>query len=300
MRKFICKLIIFAAILGVLDIAVGVSCKYLAGHAKGGETRLNNYICNELTDDIIIMGSSRGVHHYDPAILTDSLSLSCFNCSMDGNGIVLMYGRWKMLSERYIPKVLVYDILPAFDIYISDNHRYLASLRYYYNRPGIDSLFWSVDRIERYKMLSNFYRYNSSFIQLISDNLKAEPFPSGGYKPIDKEMVFSIAADEFDKRDQKCDSLKIRCLRQLVGECKSKGTRIVFMVSPMYGVTCDKALKPVKDLCKEIGVPLISHYSDTAYATHPEYFSDPTHLNRVGATKYTKDIVAELRKFVQQ
>lgn len=164
MKKFISKVILFLIGLVILDQLVGIGARYLVGHAKGGDTGLNNYICNQMEEECIIFGSSRGMHHYDPNIITDSLDMSCWNCSLDGNGIILMYGRYKMLSARYTPKMLIYDVQTSFDLLEGDNHKYLGGLRYYYDRQGIDSIFWNVDKTERFKMMSNCYRYNSQWL----------------------------------------------------------------------------------------------------------------------------------------
>ena len=171
MKKFVGKVLLFLVGLVFLDFLVGMGGKYLVSHAKGGDTGLSNYICRQMKDECIIFGSSRGMHHYDPNIISDSIGMSCWNCSMDGNGIVLMYGRYKMLSSRYTPKVLVYDVFSGYDLIAGDNNTYLGRLRYYYDEPSVDSIFWSVDEKERFKMMSYCYRYNSQWLQLISDNI---------------------------------------------------------------------------------------------------------------------------------
>ena len=154
MKKFVCKVVLFLIGLFVIDFVLGFGARYLISHAKGGDTRLNNYICHQMKEECLIFGSSRGMHHYDPHIIEDSLKLSCWNCAKDGNGIIL-----------------IYDVQISFDLLDGDNHQYLGGLRYDYDEPSIDSIFWSVDKTERYKMLLNGYRYNSQWLQLISDNL---------------------------------------------------------------------------------------------------------------------------------
>lgn len=75
------------------------------------------------------MGSSRASHHYVPEIISEKLGMSCFNAGQDGNGIILQYGRWKMLSERYTPKLIIYDINPGFDMVVNDNMTYVDRLK---------------------------------------------------------------------------------------------------------------------------------------------------------------------------
>lgn len=42
--------------------------------------------------------------------------------------------------------MLIYDVQTSFDLLEGDNHKYLGGLRYYYDRQGIDSIFWNVDK----------------------------------------------------------------------------------------------------------------------------------------------------------
>ena len=54
MKKFVSKVIWFLIGLVVLDVLVGLGARYLVGHAKGGDTGLNNYICHEMKDECIV------------------------------------------------------------------------------------------------------------------------------------------------------------------------------------------------------------------------------------------------------
>jgi len=296
MKKFISKVLLFLLGLVVIDTLVGIGARYLVVHAKGGDTGLNNYICHRMRDDCIIFGSSRGMHHYDPNIITDSLGMSCWNCSLDGNGIILMYGRYKMLSARYTPKVLIYDVQTSFDLLEGDDHTYLGALRYYYDEPGIDSIFWSVDKTERLKMLSNCYRYNSQWLQLLSDNVHPLRSDDKGYRPMDKTMAYRRNATPKKREEQyRYDPIKLHYLERLVKACKVRGTRLVFAISPLYNAHDDAVYQPLKSLCRRYHVPLLNHYCDRHFVDNADYFYDSVHMNRTGATRYTKMLVRELK-----
>ena len=109
MKKFILHILVFFAIVTAVDYVAGKVFRYIQIKA-GGRTGAEWYACKEMKEDIIIMGSSRAIHHYVPRIIADSLGMSCFNAGQDGNGIILQYGRWKMISERYTPKLIIYDV----------------------------------------------------------------------------------------------------------------------------------------------------------------------------------------------
>lgn len=153
------------------DSIIGWCFDFLSANNKGGETGRNCYIFNNTKEDILAMGSSRCSHHYIPKIISDSTGLSCYNCGYDGNGIIMQYAVWKMVSKRYYPKYIIYDVTPGFDIYTEqDNRKYLDKLKpFYYSNPEIDSVFWSVDKKERLKMISHSYQYNSNWLAIIGD-----------------------------------------------------------------------------------------------------------------------------------
>lgn len=298
MKKFICKVVIFLVGLGALDYVIGLGGRYLVDHAKGGDTGLNAYICRRMTEECLIFGSSRGMHHYDPNIITDSLGLSCWNCSQDGKGIFLMYGRYMMLSARYSPKVIIYDVCSSFDLLEGDNSTDLDYLRYFYGNPSVDSIFWDINQMERYKMLSSCYRFNSKWIQLISDNIHPLNSDDKGYRPMDKEMIYEPKVSKSASDDIRYDSLKLAYLEKLVVACQEKGTKLIFAVSPSYGQTDDTIYRPLKDICAKYNVYLLNHYCDSAFVANRRLFYDSVHMNRIGATLYSEALIKELRFYV--
>ncbi|MCD7713465.1 MAG: hypothetical protein LUI08_00815 [Prevotella sp.] len=238
------------------------------------------------------MGSSRAYRHYAPDVLEDSLNLSVYNCGLSANGIIGSYGLYEMVKARYNPDVLVYDIFTP-DLTVSDNHTYLGNLRYFYGNKAVDSIFWSVDKTERVKMLSRMYRFNSDFLETIREYVHPSTFFKKGFVMTDKEMTSEpMPLEEKDSFDY--DSLKLYYLERLINECEGK-TRLIFIVSPLYENPDDKILEPVKTLCKEYDIPLLNHYTDTAFIHYRDFFYDRVHLNARGATEYSKVVAGEIK-----
>jgi hypothetical protein len=133
MKNSISKIVLFFVIVAVIDICFGKGMDYMHAHAKGGITREMNDVCLNSQYEVLVMGSSRAHHHYVPEIFTDSLGISCYNTGKDGNGIILMYGIYQMVSNRYKPSLIIYDIAKGFDIYKNsidkDNTRYVSLLK---------------------------------------------------------------------------------------------------------------------------------------------------------------------------
>ena len=112
MKRFVIRLIVFLIIMFILDRGFGFTMAYLQNHAKGGYIGHHNYILNNSNEDVLIFGSSRAIHHYNPQVLLDSIGMSCYNCGQDGNGIVLFYGWWHLMKNRHQPKMIIYDVKP--------------------------------------------------------------------------------------------------------------------------------------------------------------------------------------------
>ncbi len=288
MKSFFLKLLLFLIGLFLIDMLIGYACDTLMANAKGGNTYRNNVIWNDVSSDILIFGSSRAVHHYDPGILTDSLGGSCFNCGQDGNGIIYNYARYQYIRRKKSPKIVIYDVTPAFDLLLGpDNHRYLGGLKPYYDYSGVSDVFCTVDKTEKIKMQCKSYKYNSIYLQFLTDNLfPKDEIGNNGFIPIEKELdTLKIGEQDvylhFDKQ-------KILFLNKFVEE--SVDTKVIFVVSPTWYGMKQEYFTPIKDLCKENGLLFIDYSNDTKYLHNNDYFSDGQHLNRKGAEKFSKEL----------
>lgn len=300
MKKFLFKTSLFFIILAIIDQAAGMVFSYCGKHAKGGYVGHHNYIANTAKEDILIFGSSRAIHHYNPSILSDYLNMSCYNCGQDGNGIILFYGLWQMIRERYAPKMIVYDVTLGFDLNAEvSNQKYLGWLRADYDRPGIKDIFILIDANERYKMLSQMYRYNSKFLQNITDYYHPVFGIGGnGFLPLKGELdTLRIRKGKMeDCKSFKLDELKLFFLKKLVDETKAADVRLVFAVSPSWYGANEEQLKPIAKLCREKCVELIDFSNDKKYTHQSKYFKDGNHLNARGADEYTRDILPMLEQ----
>lgn len=300
MKKFFRNILIFFAVVAVIDVAFGYVCRYLNNHSKGGDTKLHYYIANECDADILIFGSSRAFHHYDPRIIEDSLGMSCYNCGTDGNGVVFLYSRLLMMTERYTPKVIVYDICKNFDIEEGDNVKYLKWQKRYYDKVGVNDVFELVSANEKYKMWCQLYRYNGDFIQMLMDNIHPmQEFNVGGYRPVNKTMTYEPKITTNPKQASGWDPVKYECMLRFINICKEKDIKPIFSLSPSYGGNEYGCENLITELCKEYGIPFINHYKDSEIALNKDYFYDSVHMNEKGATVFSKKLVAELREYVE-
>lgn len=297
MKKFLLKVGLFFLALIIVDRALGMVFAYMGEHAKGGYVGHHVYVTDKANEDILIFGSSRAIHHYNPQIISDSLGMSCYNCGQDGNGIVLFYGLWQMIKERYKPKMIIYDVNADFDLYEGEsNQKYLGWLRMDYDRPGVKQVFTAVDPIERYKMMSMLYRCNSKFMQNITDFVHPVfGIKGNGYLPLKGELdKMKIREKKDDKSFKIADSLKLSLINKLIDE--TKDVELVFVASPTWYEPKETDYQPIRDICKRRGTIFLDFSGNEKFVQQDEWFKDGLHLNATGADEFTRDLINVMNK----
>lgn len=298
MKIFFKKLIIFIIIIICIDFIFGVIIKKIIKSAIGGETAVEKYISDGANEDIIILGSSRASHHYIPQLFGDSLGLSCYNLGLDGNGIILMYGRIKMILNYHSPKFIIYDIFPPFDINIGDdNVKYLDRLKWHYSDSSINKIFQIVDKTETYKMNSHMYRYNSKILQIINDTYQYSDDHHKGYLPL-YGIIDKFPQNNHKKERIPKDKIKLDFLEQLIIDIP-KDCKLIFTISPYYFQQNEEYINPIKILCDKYKIPLLDFSCDPFFNENKNLFKDSYHLNNEGAIIYTNYVIKELIKHIE-
>lgn len=301
MRKFVFKVLFFFAVIAIVDRAFGIAMKNVLQDTDKGDWGRNNYIFNDVNSDVIILGSSRAIHHYNPQVFSDSLGLSCYNCGEDGMGIFLMWARYQAIRKRYTPKLVIYEVFPEYDLLTnSDNQRYLKFLRPYNDLPVIKTVINDVCSNENMKLQSEMYRYNSFFLDIISQRI-SKPSPIARdytYSPLPLQMKDNPRKMIERKMCYSFDSLKISYLEDLILACKKDSVMLVFTASPKFASFSDDEFYPLKKLCRTYNVPFINQYCNAVYRDNSAYFADVSHLNKKGAEMFTVLLVSNIKEML--
>lgn len=295
MRKFITKLLLFLSLVLLVDFVVGSFGEYMVSHSTKGSSYQVRYISNDISDSILILGSSRAVHHYVPSIITEKTGMSCYNVGHDGSGIIYNYGIFSVITSTHKPRYVIYDICPKYDLFKDDNSRYLANLKLYYGHPNIRKLFEDINWKESIKMTSNMYKYNSRLLELFSDyrgnTVKKENLR--GYLPKFNTMSYVAKPNPDFIYEHETDEQKLKYLEMLIDECDSLKINLIFVVSPCYKYSNDDLLKPIKAIAKSKHISFVNHFSDTYISTDSTWWADGVHLNDNGAKKWTLFLTEE-------
>lgn len=297
MKKYLRNIILFFAILVIIDFLFGKACQFMNDHSKGGGIKSRYYVCKESTEDVLIFGSSRAKHHYVPDIIEDSLGMTCYNTGEDGNGIILSYGFLRMITNRYQPKLIIYDV-SGFDIYEDDNTKYLDLMKPYYHEPGIDSIFWTVNPKSRLMMLSNLYRYNTTCLRVFGNFIHPMNTYPKGYLALNGVMDYE-PDHKASKQNQKVDLVKLHYFQSFIILSELNHIKLVCCVSPSYKSKRDETYyAPIVEMCKQYNIPFYTYLSDEKISTNKQYFQDATHMNDKGARLFTNLIIENIRVII--
>lgn len=278
----------------IVDFISGFIFEEIKIRAKG-LSHDDYHVVEQPNEDILILGSSRAYRHYDPRVLEDSIGLTTFNGGISGCGIVLQYGRYIMSAEKYLPKIIIYDIFPMKDLVKNDNLQYISGLRHYRKSHISWQICSEVESNEKLKMLSNLYCYNTDFIHLAKECVSPTESSFQGYAPYKGKMNYHPKSS-YKKKQIVIDSLKLGYLEQLIQSAQKNDIFLVFCSSPHYLWPDIDSFVTLDSLCNVYNVPFLNYYDSKEFAEHLDYWHDSTHLNEKGADIYTKLIASEIKK----
>lgn len=248
----------------------------------------------------MLQNTSRAYSHYDTPFLSDALGMDVYNAGYEGNGVVLAYGLLSMMLDHCQPKLVLFDLEPAFDIFVYDkdnNHkRYIAPLKPYYRIKEVGDIIKDVSVEEWYKVHSGMIRYNTTVLSMEMDYFRSYDNSKRGYGPL--QGSYQGEPPVKTEKDREVDSFKLEYVSKLLSLAKEHKVPIVVVASPKYGHFSSEALQPVKDICDKMEVPFFDYYADAQFMNHKEWFKEPMHLNAVGARCFSSNLVEEIKELM--
>lgn len=294
MKRYLFRILLFFVIVIFVDQLCGVAMNYVNSHAKGGATKDNYDAFNTVTADVIILGSSRAYHHYNPQIIEDSLGLTCHNCGYDGTGIINMYGRLVEICKRKVPKIVLYDVVGTHDLYEKDNIKEINGLKPYCDRDSIADIIKTVSPIEIIKLKSCLYRYNSDVFQFLRDVVMQNGIHEKGFEPMKSVMSYDPEPFVQQYKGEQPDCLKLFYFQKLIDLSKKKQFKLFFCLSPWYQANTDADFIPIISLCEKYNIKVLNFFCDSINL-RKDFFADQVHLNDKGAEIYTNKVISFIR-----
>lgn len=293
MKKFIINIFIFFIVVAGIDLIFGLLIHNLRSSAKSGLTEKYHTIFHNLDADVLIMGSSRASHHYNPIIFEEAIGLKTYNCGQDATGIDFHYASLSRILAYHNPQIIIYDPFAAYDM--EDGITNLANLKVWHDLPEISNNLDSFNDVgDNLKLKSSFYAYNSSFLNIIGDNiLEAQDNDIKGYRPLYGRMDYENPW--YDMPTIKWNEKKLHKFISFINLCKKNDIKLIVCISPAYHTRSSRGYVELIKLCQMYEVLVIDMYAASTFVDDREYFEDTFHLNHVGADKFSHQLSDSLK-----
>lgn len=298
-KHFAYRIFIFLITVVVLDQLCGNLLRVLYFKQKHNSAFETTYAMEKVKSQVLIIGSSRAKHHYDPKIFEDSLKLSCYNAGRDAEKLFYYDAILKSALKRYHPQIVILDILG--DELRTDSYNYnqiTSLLPYYTNHPEIRKIVLLKSPNERLKLLSAIYPFNSLIIPIL-----ANTFGGNDKKPETQKNGFSGDMNgtvhkhlEKTTYDNTIDTTIINTLRSFITDCKEKNVKLYIIVSPCFKRYTNQSRSTLitRQIADRYQVKLWDYSQDIFFISHPQFFNDEIHLNIKGAEIYSKLIASRI------
>lgn len=313
MKKFLVQLSIFLLPLTVLFLIADKlfssglqKCNFLTF----GEIAVWDDVINgRVNADVAVYGSSRAVHHFDPAIFGDSLNATVFNLGVDGHGFTLQNLRHKLLLQHNTkPRLIIYSL----DLWMmaekKEFYLYEQLLPYMYYDKTVNNSVRNFDYFSVYDLEMPTFRYygQSTAITHAVSSLAGLPDPPVRVKGYiaDKQSW----NEDFDKAKASIsyytitlDSSHIKGFESFIKECRQQNIQLVFVNTPMYfdgqmfATNTEEIMNIYKEFSDKYNIPYYDYLQDSI-CHNKKYFYNVNHLNATGAELFSRRFASQVKE----
>lgn len=312
MNKFLNKILKYLLVLLFLAYPMDIIVSFLLKntHANPGEYEVWNDIYDANIDcDLAIYGSSRAWRHVDPSIIELELKLSAYNFGMDGQNFWLQYLRHLKFIEYNFPPTTILLCVDTFSLDEPSGpynrgqflpYMFMDGQIFNYTHPNQD--FHKLDYfvpILRFlnEPLQMFFTFNEIFS---ADNTII--FRNKGYRARTSEWNddFLIAKSKMESYKAKIDPASKKLFERFIQECDSLDIQLILAYTPEYidGQNFisnrSEIVEMFSNYARENDLIFLDYSSDSICLDKSNFYNS-THLNRRGATKFTKKLARDLK-----
>lgn len=317
MKKNIAEITVFVAILLAIMYSLdGLLMHGLRTVASGEHGDWNRIRRGEASADILITGASRAMMHYDAPLISSLSGQKCFNIGFSGTGLAMQYPMLlQYLKYSGNPKVVIDDLvikqfadlyethhMATYVPYLSENEVYNSMLR-------INPTVWR----NRYLPLYSFSQFGEDLtVRSLRSLLKLPDNDTStrydGYQPTD--AAWTAEFDTFKAAHPNGLAYKIRHdavarFEEQIRALQARGIAVILVYSPEYyedyALTLNRTeiFRVFETVAKKYTVPFWD-YTGIPLSYSKEYFTNSQHLNRAGATEFSRMFAVRLRQYMDE
>lgn len=297
------KLILLFTIVFLLDFSIGRILSYYYFKQECGRQYRATFSIEKTEDDILIFGSSRAYHQYVPGVFENDLKLSCYNTGSPGQFLLYSYAILKANLKRHTPKIIILDVTDGeLRIERESYDRLSFLLPYYKTHEEMRSIIDLKSPMEKYKLLSSIYAFNSSFLMIAggnSDYFKRKFTDTNGYKPLNG--IWNAPIDKGNSESYILDTIKINVFNSFIRDCKEKNIKLFVVCSPIFlkYTQRENSIIKLEKITKGQNLIFFDFSNDTTFINHPNLFDDAAHLNGKGSELFSSILASKIKNSLE-
>lgn len=298
MKKFFTSLFAVLALFFVIDRIGSVMMSECIKKTNAKAEVKIRYLVENVCEDVVLLGTSRCIHHYIPSIIADSLHQSVYNGGIsDSDNIYSHYILLNYMLTHHKPKVVCLELMPK-DYSIQDDDSF-GKISFFAPWIGLseraDSVYRTAGTYRNY-IISHLYRYNAKGVEAIGGLVANHRYGEDhGYFRAEGSPNKSLRLER-EEYPKGVDSLKLDYVQRFIDLCHTNDIRLVFTFSPRYSIAPPAFYAPLKDIAAKNGVPCLDYHSSGLFHDHPEYFRDSGHMLEEGAKAYSSIFARDLKR----
>lgn len=302
MKKFLVSLFTILVLFFAIDRigALAMSECMKRTNAKA-EVKIR-YIADGIDEDVVLLGTSRCIHHYVPSIITDSIHKSVYNGGIsDSDNIYAHYILLNLMLIHHRPEVVCLELMPKdYSIQTDDPFGKISFFAPWIGRSAAaDSVYMEAGTYWNY-VVSHLYRYNAKGVEALGGMISNHRYgEDNGYFTIEGTHNKSLTMEK-EVSPNGVDSLKLAYLQRFINLCHKDNIKLVFTFSPRYSTTPQGFYAPLMDIAAKNGVPCLDYHTSGLFHDHPEYFRDNGHMLENGAKAFSAIFAGDLKRLHYQ
>lgn len=296
---FFKRLLIFVSLIVAADLCYGILIKQMKLHDYVGDVQQMNYKLYKAKADIVIFGSSRAAHHYNPIIIDSVVGLKSLNYGDDLLDIYIHSILNMEILKRYNPKMVLLDIRPD-ELLREPNHRFFKIFNPFVCED--DSLLSFIQKengfISTLKYKSRFYCNNPNIVPTIVGYVEKKRMDEKTYTGFTAWATVDPTLSYKNLEAGKYNIKQEQYLLKFADDLRERHIPLLVIISPLFAKVADSVLQPIETFCIKRNIKFISFISDTNYIHHKELFCDRAHLTMQGASKFSRQVADSVRAFL--
>ncbi len=307
-RKILVFSILTLLLLIGIDIAVSRFFNGVFKKLESGRYHKNKFTLYENTSELLVVGSSVGEDGIYPPILADTLGMTCWNGSREGQTILFYLAVAEKTLERYKPKLVV-QLVEMDHMETAVEKRGVERLKpFAHTDPELRKYIYYHNRYRRWLAFSGLVSYNSIYLHLWRPLLhKADIYPPDGLGFIPNSGRYTIPpsakTDFSDYVMRPLEDTQIDLHTKLLDKYSQANVPLVLVMVPYCtpGPSTTSTIEKLKEWDKEReDMILLNYWDDKRFVGHTEFFYNDNHLNTDGAMSFTKIIAHDIKEWLKQ